>query len=381
MKRIYLDHAATTPLCKEALDAMQPYMTEYFANADSTHFLGQESGNAVLSSRDNIAKCIGAKSSEVYFTSSGSEADSWAIKGIAFANKNKGKHIITTEIEHPAVYNACEWLKKEGFDISYLKVNNKGLVSIEDVKNAIRKDTILISVMFANNEIGTIEPIKEICELAHENNILFHTDAVQATGSIKYDVKELGVDLLSLSAHKFFGPKGIGALYIKEGVKIDPLVNGGEQERGKRGGTTPVYLTVGMAKALGIAIKDIEKNNKYVIGLRQKLIEGIKDEDVSFNGNVDAENVLPGTISVLFKNTLPGIVLHNLDIAGIEASAGSACAAASDKPSRTLLGIGLSEEDSKRTVRFSIGKDNTIEDIDNTIQAVKKILERLKKGN
>ena len=381
MKRIYLDHAATTPLCKEALEAMQPYMTEYFANADSTHFLGQESGNAVLSARDTIAKCIGAKSSEIYFTASGSEADSWAIKGVAFANKQKGKHIITTEIEHPAVYNACEWLKKEGFDITYLKVNKEGLVSLEDVKNAIREDTILISVMFANNEIGTIEPIKEICELAHNNKILFHTDAVQATGTIKYDVKELGVDLLSMSAHKFYGPKGIGALYIKEGVKIDSLINGGEQERGKRGGTTPVYLTVGMAKALEIAVKDIDKNYAYIKNLSDNLTSNIRFAEISFNGIVDGDNNLPGTVSILFKDTLPGIVLHNLDIAGIEASAGSACAAASDKPSRTLLGIGLSEEDSKRTVRFSIGKDNTEEEIDITIKTIKSILERLKKGN
>ena len=381
MKRIYLDHAATTPLCKEALDAMQPYMTEYFANADSTHFLGQESGNAVLSARDTVAKCVGAKSSEIYFTASGSEADSWALKGVAFANKQKGKHIITTEIEHPAVFNACEWLKKEGFDVTYLKVNKDGLISLEDLKNAIRKDTILISVMFANNEIGTIEPIKEISKIAHENNILFHTDAVQATGTIKYDVKELGVDLLSMSAHKFYGPKGIGALYVKEGVKIDSLINGGEQERGKRGGTTPVYLTVGMAKALELAVKDIEENDTYIKQLKEKLIQSIKDEDIAFNGIIDGDNVLPGTLSVLFKNTLPGIVLHNLDIAGVEVSAGSACAAASDKPSRTLLGIGLSEEDSKRTVRFSIGKDNTVEEIDTVIKSIKSIFERLKKGN
>ena len=376
--KVYLDHAATTPIRMEVYDKMMENMAKDFANADSIHSLGRESANIVLSCRDNIAKLIGAQSKEIFFTSGGTESDNWAIKGVAFANKEKGKHIITTKIEHPAIYNSCAFLEENGFEVTYLDVDKYGFVNPEDLIKAIREDTILISIMFANNEIGTIQDIKTLCSIAKERGILFHTDAVQATGTIKYDVNELGVDLLSMSGHKFYGPKGIGALYIKEGTKIAPFVNGGEQERGRRGGTTPVSLIVGLSEALSIALKEMDDNNSNVYYLKHRLINELKKEDISINGSIEKDTSLPGTVSITFNKTKPGIVLNNLDMEGICASAGSACTAASEKPSRTLLAIGLSEEDSKRSVRFSIGRDNTKEEIDYTISTIKEILARVR---
>ena len=272
MNKVYLDHAATTPIRVEVYEKMVEYMAKDFANADSIHSLGRESANIVLACRDNIAKLIGADSKEIYFTSGGTESDNWAIKGVAFANKDKGKHIITTKIEHPAVYNSCAFLEENGFNVTYLDVNKDGFVSSEDLIKAIREDTILISIMFANNEIGTIQDIKALAAIAKERGIIFHTDAVQATGTIKYDVNELGVDLLSMSGHKFYGPKGIGVLYIKEGTKIAPFVNGGEQERGRRGGTTPVSLIVGLSEALSIALKEMDDNNSNVFMNMDRLL-------------------------------------------------------------------------------------------------------------
>lgn len=380
MNKVYLDHAATTPIRVEVYEKMVEYMAKDFANADSIHSLGRESANIVLACRDNIAKLIGADSKEIYFTSGGTESDNWAIKGVAFANKDKGKHIITTKIEHPAVYNSCAFLEENGFNVTYLDVNKDGFVSPEDLIKAIRDDTILISIMFANNEIGTIQDIKALSSIAKEKGIIFHTDAVQATGTIKYDVKDLGVDLLSISGHKFYGPKGIGILFIKEGTKIAPFVNGGEQERGRRGGTTPTSLIVGINEALTIADREIDDNNAHIYYLKQRLIDGLKKEDIVVNGSLDKDKSLPGTVSITFNKTKPGIVLNNLDMNGICASAGSACTAASEKPSRTLLAIGLSEEDSKRSVRFSIGRDNTKEEIDYTISTLKDILIRVREG-
>ena len=378
MNKVYLDHAATTPIRVEVYEKMVEYMAKDFANADSIHSLGRDSANIVLACRDNIAKLIGADSKEIYFTSGGTESDNWAIKGVAFANKDKGKHIITTKIEHPAVYNSCAFLEENGFNVTYLDVNKDGFVSSEDLIKAIREDTILISIMFANNEIGTIQDIKALAAIAKERGIIFHTDAVQATGTIKYDVKDLGVDLLSISGHKFYGPKGIGILYIKEGTKIAPFVNGGEQERGRRGGTTPTSLIVGIDEALTIASKEMDNNNANIYYLKQRLIDGLKKENIVVNGSLDKDKSLPGTVSITFNKTKPGIVLNNLDMCGICASAGSACTAASEKPSRTLLSIGLSEEDSKRSVRFSIGRDNTKEEIDYAISTLKDILQRVR---
>ena len=380
MNKVYLDHAATTPIRVEVYEKMVEYMAKDFANADSIHSLGRESANIVLACRDNIAKLIGADSKEIYFTSGGTESDNWAIKGVAFANKDKGKHIITTKIEHPAVYNSCAFLEENGFNVTYLDVNKDGFVSPEDLIKAIREDTILISIMFANNEIGTIQDIKELASIAKERGIIFHTDAVQATGTIKYDVKDLGVDLLSISGHKFYGPKGIGILYIKEGTKIAPFVNGGEQERGRRGGTTPTSLIVGIDEALTIASREMDNNNANIYYLKQRLIDGLKKEDIVVNGSLNKDKSLPGTVSITFNKTKPGIVLNNLDMNGICASAGSACTAASEKPSRTLLAIGLTEEDSKRSVRFSIGRDNTKEEIDYTISTLKDILNKVREG-
>lgn len=277
MKNIYLDNAATTPLSEKAFEAMKPYFTDVFGNANSQHAFGREAAKAVADARQTIAECIGAKPSEIYFTSCGTEADNWALKGIASQLKDKGKHIVTSVIEHPAIHTACKQLEKYGWEITYLPVDGQGFVSARDLENALREDTVLVSIMYANNEIGTVQPIGELCEIAHKHGVLFHTDAVQATGAIKYDVKELGVDLLSMSAHKFYGPKGMGALYVRNGLRIEKLLAGGEQERAHRGGTTNTAGAVGMAVALKDAVDHMEENAKYVGGLRDRFVSKVLD--------------------------------------------------------------------------------------------------------
>ncbi|HKL94698.1 MAG TPA: cysteine desulfurase NifS [Clostridia bacterium] len=381
-KNIYLDHAATTPLSKEVAEIMQSYYTNVFGNANSQHSYGRDATIAVINAREQVAKSIGAKASEIYFTGGGTEADNWAIKGAALEMKSRGRgnHIITSKIEHPAVYNSCQQLEKYGFEVTYLDVDKDGFVSKENLEKAIRKDTILVSIMFANNEIGTIEPIRELAEVAHAHNILFHTDAVQAAGSIAIDVKDLGVDMLSLSGHKFYGPKGIGALYIRGGVKIEKLLTGGEQERAQRGGTTNVPAAVGLGEAIAAATANMEENAKVVSALRDRFVKGVKEkiEYIRYNGTEDNSKRLPNNASFSFQYIEGESILYSLDLAGISASSGSACSSGSLDPSRTLLSIGVPVGVAHGTIRFTFGTDNTNDDVDYTLEKLVEIVARLR---
>lgn len=382
MERIYLDHAATTPLSKEAFDAMYPYFSNTFGNANSQHGFGRDGAAAVLSARESIASSLGAKPNEIYFTSGGTESDNWALKGTALALRDKGNHIITSKIEHSAIYTTCKQLEKYGYDVTYLDVDSDGFVSPSDLEKAITDKTILVSIMFANNEIGTIEPIKELSEVAHAHKVLFHTDAVQATGAVRYNVKDLGVDMLSFSGHKFYGPKGIGGLYIRSGIKIEKLIIGGEQERTNRGGTTNVPAVVGMAKALEVAIRDLDKNNEYVSSLRNRFVEKVTSQidEIYFNGPKakDYDKRLPNNASFSFRYIEGESILFSLDLAGISASSGSACSSGSLEPSRTLLSIGVPVGTAHGTIRFSFGKNNTVEEVDYAVEQLVSIVNRLR---
>lgn len=381
-KKIYFDHAATTPLSKEAFDAMYPYFSDTFGNANSQHSFGRDGASAVLGARQKIANCIGSEPSEIYFTSGGTEADNWAIKGTAFGLKAKGNHIVTTKIEHSAIYASCKQLEGYGFDVTYLDVDGEGFVSPDALEAAITDKTVLVSIMFANNEIGTIEPIKELCEVAHRHGVLFHTDAVQATGAVRYNVKELGVDMLSLSGHKFYGPKGIGVLYIRNGVRIAKHMTGGEQERSNRGGTTNVPAVVGMATALEIAVRDLDKNNAYVSSLRNRFVEKVLSgvDEIYFNGPKQDkfDKRLPNNASFSFRYIEGESILFSLDLTGVAASSGSACSSGSLEPSRTLLAIGVPVGTAHGTIRFSFGKMNTVEDVDYAVEKLKEIVARLR---
>lgn len=375
---IYLDHAATTPLDKDVLKEMLPFFSEDFGNANSQHTYGQKAASAVIKAREEIAECLNAKPSEIYFTSGGTEADNWALKGVALAHKDKGRHIITSKIEHSAIYASCKQLETLGFEVTYLDVDSEGFVSSDTLKNAIKNDTILVSIMFANNEIGTIEPIKELCAIAHEKGVLFHTDAVQAAGSVKLDVKDLGVDLMSISSHKFYGPKGVGALYVRNGVKIEKLISGGEQERSKRGGTTNVPGVVGMAKALKKACSKIDENAKYVSSLRDRFVLEVesKIEMIKFNG--PRHDRLPNNASFSFRFIEGESILFSLDLRGVCASSGSACSSGSLEPSRTLMAIGVPVGTAHGTIRFSFGKHNTVEEVDKTVEILADEVNRLR---
>lgn len=370
---IYLDHGATTKVDDRVLNKMLPYFSINYGNASSAYFLGRRNKRIIEESRNIVADCIGANSKEIYFTSCGSESDNLALKGIVYANKHKGKHIITSKIEHPAILNTCKTLERQGFDVTYLNVDNRGFVKLDELENSIRKDTILISIMFANNEIGTIEPIDKIAKIAKVNNIYFHTDAVQAIGNVKINVKELGIDLLSMSAHKFYGPKGVGALYVKSGIEFERIQDGGHQEKGKRSGTENVPGIVGLAEAIKISYKEFEYNNKKILKLREYFIGNLKQIDARIKINGDIEKRLPGNINVSFPNTDGQQLLLTLDEYGICASAGSACSTGSSVPSHVLTSIGLSKEEIAGTLRFTLGKENTKQEIDFLCQ----ILERM----
>jgi cysteine desulfurase len=376
--RIYLDNAATTPVDKRVLEAMLPYYSDVFGNPSSLHSHGQEAKKAIEEAREKVAKALGADSEEIYFTSGGSESDNWALKGVAYALKEKGNHIITTEIEHHAVLHTCRYLEKEGFKVTYLPVDEYGLVKPEDLKKAITDKTILVSIMFANNEIGTIEPIEELVKIAHEKNVYFHTDAVQAVGNIPIDVKKLDVDLLSLSAHKIYGPKGVGALYIKKGVKIHSLIQGGTQERNRRAGTENVPGIVGLGEAIELITKNLDSHINKLTFLRDKLINGILEKIPYTRLNGHPTKRLPGNVNVSFEFIDGESLILNLDMAGICASSGSACTSGSLEPSHVLLAIGLSKELARGSLRLTIGKDNTEEDIDKVLEALPQIVKRLR---
>ena len=375
---IYLDHAATTYVKPEVFDAMKPYFCEHFGNASSIYSMGRESKKAVEEAREQVAKALGAEPREIYFTGSGSEADNWALKGIAAANKKKGNHIITSAIEHPAVLNSCKYLEGEGFEVTYLPVDSDGLVSLEQVKNAIKENTILISIMFANNEIGTIQPIQEIGAIAREKGILFHTDAVQAVGNIPIDVEKMNIDLLSLAGHKFYGPKGMGALYIRKGVKISSLILGGQQERGKRASTENIPGIIGLGKAIELATVNIDEYNKKLINLREKTIEGLMAKVPFIRLNGHRSNRLPGNVNISFQFIEGESLLLMLDMKGVCGSSGSACSSGSLDPSHVLMAIGLPHEIAHGSLRLTFGDDNTEEDVAYILEEIPKIVTKLR---
>lgn len=377
-KPIYFDHAATTPLCKEALEKMLPYFTDVFGNPNSQHAYGRESVKAVDEARDTIAKIINCKPNEVYFTSGGTEGDNWALRGIAHAYKNKGKHLIISPIEHAAMLATAKALKKEGFEIEFMKVDEYGVVDLEHLKSIVRDDTIFVGCMLANNEVGTIEPIKEIAEIAHAKGAVCFTDAVQAAGVLKTDVKELGVDMMSMSAHKIYGPKGVGALYIRNGLRTESILTGGHQERMKRGGTTNVPGIVGFAEAFKIAERDREKNFEYVSSLRDRFIDRVLSEVPFVKLNGPREGRLPANADFSFKFIEGESILFSLDLAGIAVSSGSACSSGSLEPSHVLLALGLPEELAHGSIRFSFGKHNTVEEVDYAVETIKAAVQRLR---
>lgn len=379
MKRIYLDNAATTAVDEAVLAEMLPYFTEKYGNPSSIYEEGREAKRGVEAARLQLAQAINADPKEIYFTAGGSESDNWAIKGVALKNRKKGNHIITTEIEHHAVLHTCEYLEKEGFEVTYLPVDKDGLISLDDLKNAIKDETILVSIMFANNEIGTIEPIKEIGEIVKAKGIIFHTDAVQAFGNVPIDVKDLNVDLLSLSSHKIYGPKGIGALYIRKGVPIDNLIHGGAQERRRRAGTENTASIVGFGKAAEMAASDLEANVAHLQELRDALIKGVMEKIPQVRLNGHPTKRLPGNANFCFDYIEGESILLSLDLIGVAGSSGSACTSGSLDPSHVLLAIGLPAGIAHGSLRLTIGKHTTMEDIEYVVDNLVGIIERLRK--
>ena len=378
MERIYLDNAATTRVRPEVAEAVLPAMTETYGNASSVHSFGREAKKAMEKARAQVAAAIGAKKEEIYFTAGGSEADNWAIKGAAHALRRKGLHIITTAIEHHAVLHTCQALEKEGFEVTYLPVDEYGLVTPEQVEAAIRPDTILVSVMAANNEIGTIEPIAEIGAVCRAHKVLFHTDAVQAVGHMPLDVAAMQIDMLSLSGHKFYAPKGVGALYIRTGVRIENLIEGGAQERSRRAGTENVPAIVGMGRAIELITAEMAEENARISGLRDRLIAGILDAIPESRLNGHPTKRLPGNVNVSIRYIEGEALLLSLDMAGIAASSGSACTSGSLDPSHVLLAIGLPHEIAHGSLRLTIGRDNTQDEIDRVLEELPRIVSRLR---
>jgi cysteine desulfurase len=378
MKRIYLDYAATTPTRPEVVQAMLPYYSNAFGNPSSLYSYGLEARQAIEAARNKVAAAIGAKKEEIVFTGGGSEADNLAIKGVAFANGRKGNHIITSVIEHHAVLATCKFLEKRGFKVTYLPVDKYGLVDPEKVRKAIREKTILISIMHANNEIGTIQPIAEIGEIARKAKIYFHTDAVQTIGHIPVDVNELKVDMLAMSAHKFYGPKGVGVLYVRKGTRIVPLINGGEQEMGRRAGTENVPGIVGLGTAIELAGLEMAPEAERLTALRNKLIQGIPEriEKVQLNGH--PERRLPNNVNFSVEYIEGESTCLNLDLEGICISTGSACSSAEAKPSHVLLAIGLSPEKARSSLRFTLGRLTTAEDIERVLEVLPRSVARLR---
>ena len=379
MRKVYADNAATTALSPEVLNKMMPYLTEVYGNPSSLYQIGSEAKDAVEEARQTVADLIGAEhASEIYFTSGGSESDNWAIKGVANALAKKGKkHIITSKFEHHAVLHTCAALEKQGFEVTYLEVYENGIVKPEDVKAAIRPDTALVTIMYANNEIGTIQPIAEIGKICKEAKVLFHTDAVQAMGNIPINVVEDNIDLLSLTAHKFHGPKGCGALYVRRGVRPEILIDGGAQEKGRRAGTENVAGIVGLAEALKIAVSTMDERREKLTAMRNRLVDGLlKIERSRLNGDRDMR--LPGNMNMCFEGIEGESLLLKLDLAGISASSGSACTSGSLDPSHVLLSIGLPHEIAHGSLRISFSDNNTEEDVDYILETVPGVVEYLR---
>jgi len=376
--RVYLDYAATTPTSPEVIKEMLPYFSGIYGNPSSIYRIAQKAREAVEEAREKIAKFLNARPEEIIFTSGGTEADNLAIKGVAYANMKKGNHIITSKIEHHAVLNTCRWLEKQGFKVTYVSVDKYGVIDLDELKESITDKTILISVMHANNEVGTIEPISEISKIARERGIYFHTDAVQTVGKLPIDVEKLGVDLLSFSGHKLYGPKGIGGLYIRKGTKIDPLIHGGHHERNRRAGTENVPGIVGLGKACEIAAKERSVENERLKILRDKLYKGLKErmEEIILNGH--PTNGLPSILNICIKYVEGESMLINLDLEGICVSSGSACTSGSLEPSHVLSAMGVPPEIAQGSLRFSLGRYTTEEEINCVVETLPPIVERLR---
>jgi len=376
--RVYLDYAATTPTSPEVIKEMLPYFSGIYGNPSSIYRIAQKAREAVEEAREKIAKFLNARPEEIIFTSGGTEADNLAIKGVAYANMKKGNHIITSKIEHHAVLNTCRWLEKQGFKVTYVSVDKYGVIDLDELKESITDKTILISVMHANNEVGTIEPISEISKIARERGIYFHTDAVQTVGKLPIDVEKLGVDLLSFSGHKLYGPKGIGGLYIRKGTKIDPLIHGGHHERNRRAGTENVPGIVGLGKACEIAAKERSVENERLKILKDKLYKGLKErmEEIILNGH--PTNGLPSILNICIKYVEGESMLINLDLEGICVSSGSACTSGSLEPSHVLSAMGVPPEIAQGSLRFSLGRYTTEEEINCVVETLPPIVERLR---
>ncbi len=379
MKIRYFDNSATTRVKEEVLQEMLPYFSEKYGNPSSLYSMGRISKKAIEEARKKVAGLINCNPNEIYFTGCGSESDNTIIKGIAYSRRKKGKHIITSKIEHPAVLHTCQYLEKEGFDVTYLKVNKEGIIDLEELRSAIRNDTILISIMFANNEIGSIQPIEMISKIAKMYNIVFHTDSVQACGNIPIDVKKMGIDSLSLSGHKLYGPKGIGALYVRNGIEFEKFMEGGHQEKNKRAGTENVAGIVGLGKASELAKIHLKEHIQHVKELRDYFIKQVEEkiEGAVLNGGI--QNRLPGNANFSFKNVDGEALLLNLDAKGICASAGSACTSGSSAPSHVLTAIGLEDDLARSSLRVSFGEDNTKEDVDYLVESLCEMIEKLRK--
>lgn len=374
----YFDHAATTATKEEVLKEMLPYFNMEYGNPSSMYSIGRKTRKVVEEARRKVALAIGGDSKEIYFTSCGSESDNLAIKGVAYANRKRGNHIITTKIEHPAVLHTCEHLEKEGFRVTYLNVDAEGVVSLEELENAICNDTILISIMFANNEIGTIQPIGEIGRIARKHNIYFHTDAVQAVGNVRINVEELNIDSLSMSAHKFYGPKGMGALYVKTGVNFEKIQDGGHQERNMRAGTENVAGIVGLGKAIELSYKNFDEYNEKLTSLRDYYILQVEEKIPNIKLNGHRVKRLPGNANISFIGVDGEALLLNLDLKGICASSGSACTSGSLDPSHVLVAIGLPQDIAVGALRVTFGDENTKEDVDYLVQSLVEIVEKLR---
>ncbi|MGN0771659.1 MAG: cysteine desulfurase NifS [Christensenellales bacterium] len=380
MEQIYLDHSATTYTDPEVLQEMLPYFTQVFGNASSQHNAGRQALKAVDMARERIAKAINCAPGEIYFTSGGSESDNWAIKGMAQMHSDKGNHIITTRIEHPAVIRTCKALEKQGFEVTYLDVDSDGIISTEQLEKAITDRTILISVMFANNEMGAIEPIAEIGAIAKKHKIAFHTDAVQAVGNVPIDVKAMNIDMLSMSGHKFYGPKGVGVLYKRNGLRIGKFMDGGEQERNMRAGTINTPAIVGMGKAIELAVAGMQENNKHIAQLRDYFVSQVLERipNVYFNGPKDMSKRLPNNASFSFEYVEGESILMRLDMEGIRVSSGSACSSGSLEPSYVMLSIGVPIEIAHGTIRFSFGKSNTMEQTQYVVDKLVSVIDNLR---
>ncbi len=378
MRKVYLDHNSTTPIRTEVLEAMLPYLKELFGNPSSIHSLGRETKVALEQAREKVASLLNASASEIYFTSGGTESDNWAIKGVAYALENKGKHIVTSQIEHQAVLESCKLLEKEGFKITYLPVDKYGIVNPKDLEKSLREDTILVSVMLANNEVGTIQPMEEMVRLTQEKKNCFHTDAVQAVGKIPVDVKKLGVDLLSLSGHKIYAPKGVGALYIKKGTRINSLAHGGHHERNRRAGTENLSGIVGLGKACELLQQELQDIAGKLKELSESFIKEVQEKipDVILNGHPTQR--VPNTVNFSFKGVEGESIIVSLDLKGVAVTSGSACTSGALEPSHVLTAMGVEPRLAQSSVRFSFGKDNSMEDVEYVTEILPEIIKRLR---